>query len=148
MKKSRNVFLILIFILLLIGIIGGIVYSFKNRRTYLLQLPQFETLESISLTQEGKETAVVKDLEEMQKIIDILTGTKRITKSASVQDSPVNVLNEIKVVFNSFENENVTLYVYSKNGKYFIEQPYNGIYRMSNDEYNAILKYVQYRDVD
>lgn len=148
MKKSRNVFLILIFILLLIGIIGGIVYSFKNRRTYLLQLPQFETLESISLTQEGKETAIVKDIEDMQKIIDILTGTKRITKNASVQDLPVNVLNEIKVDFNSLENEDVTLFLYSKKGKYFIEQPYNGIYKVSNDEYNAILKYVRYRNND
>lgn len=148
MKKSRNVFLILIFILLLIGIIGGIVYSFKNRRTYLLQLPQFETLESISLTQEGKETAIVKDIEDMQKIIDILTGTKRITKNASVQDLPVNVLNEIKVDFNSLENEDVTLFLYSKKGKYFIEQPYNGIYKVSNDLYNAILKYVRYRNND
>ena len=148
MKKSRNVFLILIFSLLLIGIIGGIVYSFKNRRTYLLQLPQFETLESISLTQEGKETAVVKDQDEMHKIIDILIGTKRITKNASVQDSPVNVLNEIKVDFNSLENEDVTLFLYSKKGKYFIEQPYNGIYKVSNDLYNAILKYVRYRTDD
>ena len=148
MKKSRNVFLILIFILLLIGIIGEIVYFFKNRRTYILQLPQFETLESISLIQEGKETAIVKDLEEMQKIIDILTGAKRITKNASVQDSPVNVLEEIKIDFKSQENENVTLFLYSKKGKYFIEQPYNGIYRMSNDEYNAIAKYVRYRAND
>lgn len=32
--------------------------------------------------------------------------------------------------------------VYKKNGKYFIEQPYNGIYRISPDEYNSIGKYI------
>ncbi len=146
MKKNKNVFFILIFILVMIGIIGGIIYSFKNRRTYSLHLPQLEKLESISLTQEGKETAVVSDIEEMQKIVDTLKGTKRITKKESFQDSPINVLNEIKVDFNVLDNENFTLFVYSKNNKYFIEQPYNGIYRVSNDVYNAIEKYVRYRD--
>ena len=33
-------------------------------------------------------------------------------------------------------------FVYKKNGKYFIEQPYNGIYRISPDEYNSIGKYI------
>ena len=73
---------------------------------------------------------------------NVLYGVKRITETESIQDSPVNVDNEIKVNF-YFDEENCsTLFVYKKNFKYYIEQPYNGIYRISADEYNAIEKYI------
>lgn len=70
-------------------------------------------------------------------------GIKRITETESIQDSPVNVDNEIKINF-YFDEENCsTVFVYKKNFKYYIEQPYNGIYRISADEYNAIEKYIR-----
>lgn len=52
---------------------------------------------------------------------------KRITETESIQDSPVNVDDEIKINF-YFDEENCsTVFVYKKNFKYYIEQPYNGM---------------------
>lgn len=71
-----------------------------------------------------------------------LSEVKRTTTNESIQDSPINVENEIKIDFEYEENKTSTVFVYKKNGKYFIEQPYNGIYRISPDEYNSIEKYI------
>lgn len=70
-------------------------------------------------------------------------GVKRITETESIQDSPVNVYNEIKINFYSDKENISTLFVYKRNFKYYIEQPYNGIYKISADEYNSIEKYVR-----
>ena len=52
----------------------------------------------------------------------------------------------IKVDMKFWKGGAATLFVYqrssARDGEYFIEQPYNGIYEISGDEYNAIEKYV------
>ena len=35
------------------------------------------------------------------------------------------------------------IYIYEDNSLYYLEQPYNGIYQMSGDEYNGIVKYLR-----
>ena len=51
--------------------------------------------------------------------------------------------DEIKIDFEFGENKISTVFVYEKKDKYFIEQPYNGIYKISPDEYNSIEKYIR-----
>ena len=138
---QRKFFIILIIILLMLMILG-IFYYFMNSRTYNLKLPQLEKLESISLEQDTNKK-VINDNEKMKDIINILNETKRTTKEESIQDSPVNTNNKIKIDFNFKETGASTLFVYERNNKYYIEQPYNGIYRISMDEYNSIEKYTK-----
>lgn len=138
---QRKFFIILIIILLMLMILG-IFYYFMNRRTYNLNLPQLEKLESISLEQDTNKK-VINDNEKMKDIINILNETKRTSKEESIQDSPVNTTNKIKIDFNFKETGASTLFVYERNNKYYIEQPYNGIYRISMDEYNSIEKYIK-----
>ena len=138
---QRKFFIILIIILLMLMILG-IFYYFMNSRTYNLKLPQLEKLESISLEQDTNKK-VINDNEKMKDIINILNETKRTSKEESIQDSPVNTTNKIKIDFNFKETGASTLFVYERNNKYYIEQPYNGIYRISMDEYNSIKKYTK-----
>ena len=138
---QRKFFIILIIILLMLMILG-IFYYFMNSRTYNLKLPQLEKLESISLEQDTNKK-VINDNEKMKDIINILNETKRTSKEESIQDSPVNTTNKIKIDFNFKETGASTLFVYERNNKYYIEQPYNGIYRISMDEYNSIEKYIK-----
>ncbi|MEF2640971.1 MAG: DUF5301 domain-containing protein [Clostridia bacterium] len=51
--------------------------------------------------------------------------------------------DEIKVDFHFIEAGVSTIFVYKKNNSYYIEQPYNGIYQISGDEYNSIEKLVR-----
>lgn len=138
---QRKFFIILIIILLMLMILG-IFYYFMNRRTYNLNLPQLEKLESISLEQDTNKK-VINDNEKMKAIINILNERERTSKEESIQDSPVNTSNKVKIDFNFKETGASTLFVYERNNKYYIEQPYNGIYKISMDEYNSIEKYIK-----
>ena len=138
---QRKFFIILIIILLMLMILG-IFYYFMNRRTYNLNLPQLEKLESISLEQDTNKK-VINDNEKMKDIINILNERERTSKEESIQDSPVNTSNKVKIDFKFKETGASTLFVYERNNKYYIEQPYNGIYRISMDEYNSIEKYTK-----
>lgn len=64
--------------------ISGIFYHFMNNRTYKLNLPEVEKLESILLEQNTNEK-VISDSKEIQNILDILNGIGRNTKSESIQ---------------------------------------------------------------
>lgn len=138
---QRKFFIILIIILLMLMILG-IFYYFMNSRTYNLKLPQLEKLESISLEQDTNKK-VINDNEKMKDIINILNERERTSKEESIQDSPVNTSNKVKIDFNFKEIGASTLFVYERNNKYYIEQPYNGIYKISMDEYNSIEKYTK-----
>ena len=106
--KNKNVLFAVLGIIVLVVLVIGVFYHFRDRRTYTLNLPQLEKLESISLNQNEKDISI-NDREEMK---DIEAGVSTIS-------------------------------VYKKNNSYYIEQPYNGIYQISGDEYNSIEKLVR-----
>ena len=140
--KNRNVLFMILVIIVLGLLVAGVMYYFQDRITYSLNLPQLEKLKSISLEQNAN-GKVISGNEEMKDILYVLNGTKRITKQESIQDAPVNIDNEIKVDFNFIEGGTSTIFVYKKYNNYYIEQPYNGIYQISGDEYNSIEKLVR-----
>lgn len=135
-NKSKVIFFI--FICTIVVLFS---YKYRDRRTYELNLPQIEETLRVELEQKADGVAVF-GIEEMEDIRNVLLGVKRITTTESVQDSPVNVDNKIKIDFYFDEEKCSTVFVYKKNFNYYIEQPYNGIYRISADEYNSIEKYI------
>lgn len=136
--KNKKIFPIMAIItIFIVGIAMGVSGCFMGGRTYELNLPKFENLRSISIERNAEKT-VIDGSEEMEDFLNILTGDGRTTRSASVQDAPVNADEVIKVEFNFSETGASTIFVYQKSGKYYIEQPYNGIYQISADDYNGI----------
>lgn len=139
-KKGKMIFIIIL--LVCVGGVLGILYFNKiNKSSYTLNIPSDDSVYSINLEQNGKRIEV-SEQDKIKDIIYIISEVKRTTTNESIQDSPINVENEIKIDFEYEENKTSTVFVYKKNGKYFIEQPYNGIYRISPDEYNSIEKYI------
>lgn len=146
MKKEIEIILIVLFIC--VGAVLGIAcYNKINASSYALNLPSADSINNIILKQNDK-TIDLSDEEIIKDIINVLGGVKRTTNQESIQDSPTNVDNEIQVDF-KFKNNETTkdgvsiIFVYGKKGKYYIEQPYNGIYRISADEYNSVEKYLK-----
>lgn len=138
MKKEKMIFIIIL--LVCVGGALGILYF--NKSSYTLNIPSDDSVYNINLEQNGKKIEV-SEQDKIKDIIYIISEVKRTTTSESIQDSPINVENEIKIDFKYKENKISTVFVYKKKGKYFIEQPYNGIYRISPDEYNSIEKYIR-----
>ena len=138
MKKEKMIFIII----LLVCVSGTLGILYFNKSSYTLNIPSDDSVYNINLEQNGKKIEV-SEQDKIKDIIYIISEVKRTTTSESIQDSPINVENEIKIDFKYKENKTSTVFVYKKKGKYFIEQPYNGIYRISPDEYNSIEKYIR-----
>ena len=138
MKKEKMIFIIIL--LVCVGGALGILYF--NKSSYTLNIPSDDSVYNINLEQNGKKIEV-SEQDKIKDIIYIISEVKRTTTSESIQDSPINVENKIKIDFKYKENKTSTVFVYKKKGKYFIEQPYNGIYRISPDKYNSMEKYIR-----
>lgn len=143
MRKEVKIALVVLGIILLVGIIVGIFLN-SNKRNYELNLPQQEKLSSIVI-KSNTNSAEVTDNEEIKDIIYVLSesGNGRTTKEESIQDYPVNSDNIVQVNFVFNESGESTVFVYMKNGNYYLEQQYNGIYRINGDAYNSIEKFIR-----
>ena len=68
--KKRQTVLVMIEMIIVFSIVLGIVYHFRDRRTYALNLPEIEKIECISINaNENLSTSYCKE-ETMKKIID------------------------------------------------------------------------------
>ena len=121
MKKM----VVLVIILMLFG-----VYCF-NSNIKTLDLPDASKVElghvhggaitTVYKCDENKLSSLIKDIEE-----------KSSYSKESVNDNPDNV-EYIKV-----KMDTKTYYVYERNGKTYIEEPYNGIWKIPSDLYKSI----------
>ena len=135
----KTLFAILVCGALVLGLTGC-----GSKKEYTLTLPKEENIESVFFEKDNNKKEV-KDTEEIKDIIYVLSGSGkgRTTNEESVQDYSVNAEDIIKIEFNLKDEKQSTLFVYKKNGKMYIETPYNGIYRINGDEYNSMEKYTR-----
>lgn len=134
MKRMHTV-MVMILLVLLLGACG--------KTTYTLKLPALEKLSSATLTQ-GERVRTLSEEADVEAVLSTLAAG-RTTRSESIQDAPVGVDTPIRVDFVFREGGVSVLWVYTneKRGKYFIEQPYNGIYEITVEEYETIAAYLQ-----
>lgn len=96
-----------------------------------LDLPAPDAVTQIGITApDGTETTVA-DKDAAAAIMSALNGAKP-TRKASVNDQPVNVASFWTVRINAGDKTTV-IYYYEKDGAYYAEQPYNGIFRLNAD---------------
>lgn len=137
--------LIFIFVLFMcIGAVLGIFcYNILNKTEYTLNLPkEAENYSSITLEYNG-DARTIETSENIQNVLNILVSTERITTEESIQDSPTDVEEELKIDITFDKGATSTIFAYKKADKYYIEQPYNGVYEITQEEYNDINKFYQ-----
>lgn len=101
-------------------------------------LPAPENITEIRI-KDGESVRAHSDSEVIQQILSDLANAKPTNKQ-SIQDAPQNK-NAIQIEFQfkadaSFQAGVSTVFVYEEYGKYYVEQPYQGIYSISQDLYN------------
>ncbi len=89
-------------------------------------LPDLEEVISIKVSEDDDEL-VYTDVEDISSIISKINEAKATSKP-TVQDNPVNVENYYSVYITANEEQSTTLYIYKEKSKWYIEQPYQGIY--------------------
>lgn len=102
-----------------------------SKKANPIVLPQSSDVVSVDVI-DGENTVNCSDKTWIDEVISGLSDSKQ-TNRESVQDFP-QVDNYIKVELNS-QTEKTTVFVYKDKGKFYIEQPYNGIYIIDSDLY-------------
>lgn len=120
---------------LLIACVLLMLCSCSNTNKYTLLLPDADSVSNVVFTYNNDKLSV-ENSENIQNIMTKIGGTGRVTKETGYNETPVNVDDYLIITFNS--EKGTTVYVYTRKNKYYIEQPYNGIYKITADEYKAI----------
>lgn len=102
-----------------------------SKKANPIVLPQSSDVVSVDVI-DGENTVNCSDKTWIDEVISGLSDSKP-TNRDSVQDFP-QVDNYIKVELNS-QTEKTTVFVYKDKGKFYVEQPYNGIYIIDSDLY-------------
>ncbi len=139
MNRKKTIWILIV--VLILDVIGIVFFFQMHRRTYSLDLPQAETLGNVVISTDTTKEEIT-DREKIKDLIYVLEGNGRTTRRESINDFPVNAETPIKIEFCFARGGSSVLYAYTQENRYYIEQPYNGIYQISGDEYNSAAKYV------
>ena len=135
--KSKKIMLV---ILVLIAFVIIYIAFTSNKVNYELHLPEFDKVVSITVEKNAKGT-LISQTSKINNIIDIVKNIKKTNKGNS--EDITKIENSIKVSFNYEESVATLLYVYTKNNKYYLEQPNNGLYEISKENYELINSYIE-----
>lgn len=109
----------------------------KNKE-YVINLFELKEISSITIDTLAQydNKKEFKDKESIEEIYEVFADKK--TNVESVNDIPVNpdILYFVKLKNESGNYKSA--YIYKKGNQYYIEQPYNGIYQITEDEYTKI----------
>ena len=95
----------------------------------------FDDIASVDITADGN-TVSYSDKTWIREIISDISAAEPTGKE-SVQDIP-QTENYIKIVLNTTTGAGTTLYVYEDTCGFYIEQPYQGIYKTDSELYERL----------
>ena len=109
----------------------------KNKE-YVINLFELKEISSITIDTLAQydNKKEFKDKESIEEIYEVFADKK--TNVESVNDIPVNPDILYFVKFKNDSGNYKSAYIYKKDNQYYIEQPYNGIYQVTEDEYTKI----------
>ncbi len=140
MKKEKSSFIKWLIILLAVLIIIIFLWlRFRKQQVYVPDIPNAYNLNSIVWELEGDAKTITAE-EKMEDILEGLGAMELETKRSSINDYPSGAKDIITISFNYRDNAVGIFYVYQKNNKYYLEEPYNGIYKLGEDDYKDIKK--------
>lgn len=125
MKKYISLFLCLACILTLAAC---------GEKAAPIVLPQTSDIKSVDVTI-GENTVNHIDETWISEIVSDISNSEPTNKE-SIQDVP-QVESYIKIDF-QFETGTSTIFAYEENGKHYIEQPYQGIYKIDSQLYERL----------
>ena len=105
-----------------------------------LILPEPEKISVISLQKKlSEDVKTINKREEISKLIEEIQKQSKSTSLESVNDQPTNVKDYIIIKFyHQNEEKDSVVYLYTKNKRQYIEQPYAGIWEVNPDIANRI----------
>lgn len=121
-------------ILLLFCTVG---FSACGKQVSPIQLPAAEALVSVHISSDGT-AKTYTDTTWMQELLSTLSAAQP-TSRESVQDYP-DAAHPMQIIFEHQDGGTSTVFAYEKNGAYYLEQPYQGIYQLTAAQYNWLVQ--------
>ena len=133
---------LILYVLICVFIVIGTTACSKDKE-YTLNIGKLEEISSITIDTLAQEDNI-KEFSDKNSINEIYNiFSEKTTNVESVNDNPSNPDILYLIKFNHSKDESESVYVYKKKNKYYIEQPYNGIYKITEEEYKTIEKFVK-----
>lgn len=137
MKIKRNEIIKLTVITALVCIMCGVVYVLLNNKK--INLTKMGEIDEILIKKDNR-VVTISDKKEIEKIYKIIENKKSLKKS--VTDTPNDAKNLTKISFIIGDDEQNIMNIYMKDDMYYLEQPYNRIFKLSKKEYEDIMMYL------
>ena len=132
----------ILYVLICTFIVIGTTACSKDK-DYTLNIGKLDEISSITIDTLAQEDNI-KEFSDKNSIHEIYNiFSEKTTNVESVNDNPSNPDILYLIKFNNSNDESKSAYVYKKGNKYYIEQPYNGIYKITEEEYKTIEKIVK-----
>ena len=144
MMKNKNKLVSILVVIIVFGFIAGVIwYKWVNRDVYILDIPNSYNLSSIAYELESGSITVATE-EGMDKVLDGLHNLNLETQDVSVQDAPSDVEHLVAIRLYYKEEDTVgNFYIYKRKDNYYLEEPYNGLYKITEEEYNYIIDLIK-----
>lgn len=122
-------------------------WEIVNYGTMKIKLPNKESIIKFGINTMAQDNNYTEysDKDTIEAVYNVLTGLETTIPSTTV--NPEGVKDEMyDISFDTNEyDDKVEWYVsiYKKDGKYYVEQRYNGIYEVTEDDFNLINSYIK-----
>lgn len=112
-------------------------------KEYTINIPKLNDITKITINTMSQYDNIIEitDKEDIEKIYNIFYN--RTTTKESVSKNPENPDEIFDIVFIDNVNNDIVIYIYKKDDKYYLEQTNNGIYETSLNDFNTIKEYIK-----
>lgn len=109
----------------------------NKQETKIVMLPDAQEIEYMYVVV-GDECKTIEDKEQIKLILSELSNAE-ISNLQSLNDTP-QTESYIKITFETSKGiSSNTVYLYEKEYKFYLEQPYHGIFKIKENTYNRII---------
>lgn len=112
-------------------------------KEYTINIPKLNDITKITINTMSQYDNIIEitDKEDIENIYNIFYN--RTTTKESVSKNPENPDELFDIIFTDNVNNDIGIYIYKKDDKYYLEQTNNGIYETSLNDFNTIKEYIK-----
>lgn len=112
-------------------------------KEYTINIPKLNDITKVTINTMSQYDNIIEitDKEDIENIYNIFYN--RTTTKESVSKNPENPDELFDIIFTDNVNNDIVIYIYKKDDKYYLEQTNNGIYETSLNDFNTIKEYIK-----
>lgn len=113
------------------------------KKEYTINIPNLDDITKVVINTMSQYDNIIEitNKQDIENIYNIFYN--RTTTKESISKNPENPDELFDIVFIDNENNNIGIYIYTKDDKCYLEQTSNGIYETSLNDFNTIKEYIK-----